>query len=239
MLHSLLQHQIMIDLRFACIWSYLVSYYNGLLLWLLWCMFGGTLPLIFISVPHGRWAEERSDDGGGDSIGESGYREHLHRDRKYKHIIQPEEPSLIHGADKGQAGLPLFSQFETRLITTTKHHTHTHTTTSEAHLKPMLCLVLNPIIIIIKKMVWFGRILYTAYHHHPHHHLWEFWARQVVCNRIPHPNCFLISKTVKFSTKALRQPKVRSSRCNERSTKNIRYYFSCAFFYQADASKRK
>ena len=79
-------------------------------------------------------------------------------------------------------------------------------------------------------MVWFGRILYTAYHHHPHHHLWEFWARQVVCNRIPHPNCFLISKTVKFSTKALRQPKVRSSRCNERSTKNIRYYFSCAFF---------
>ena len=78
-------------------------------------------------------------------------------------------------------------------------------------------------------MVWFGRILYTAYHHHPHHHLWEFWARQVVCNRIPHPNCFLISKTVKFSTKALRQPKVRSSRCNERSTKNIRYYFSCAF----------
>ena len=25
----------------------------------------------------------------------------------------------------------------------------------------------------------------------------------MVCNRIPHPNCFLISKTVKFSTKAL------------------------------------
>ena len=156
--------------------------------------------LIFISST--RQVRRRSgptvDGGGGVKVTpkwrkrKSGYRKHLHRDRKYKHIIQ----------------LPA-------------HRAHTHTDKGTHRLATVFT--------ILHKKDWSGPLLASCrlsnvtthlnvgynHNHVPWFYSvyvpnrdraraqWEFWARQVVCNRIPHPNCFLISKTVKFSTKAL------------------------------------
>ena len=105
----------------------------------------------------------------------------------------------------------------------------------------MLCLVLNPIIIIIKKngLIWLVYSLYRLPPPPPATRTIIFgssergrWCVIVSHIRIASLSVKLLNFLLRHYAKEI-LPLVRSSRCNETVlltiTKNIRYYFSCAF----------